>query len=65
MTTIRTPRRGERVRVDYYEGKFLVVRIDKIDNVAKVERWGNPDVALWDVSVGAIHLIREPESEAA
>ena len=65
MTTIRTPRRGERVRVDYHEGKFLVVRIDKIDNVAKVERWDNPDVALWDVPFGAIHLIREPESEAA
>jgi hypothetical protein len=65
MTLPHAPRHGERVRVDSHDGNFIVVRIDKISNVAKVELWDDPAVTLWDVPFRAIHLVREPESEAA
>jgi hypothetical protein len=65
MTIPRVPRRGERVRVSDHEGTFIVVRVDKVGRVGKLERWANPGDVLWDVPFGAIHLIREGVSGAA
>lgn len=65
MTFARVPRRGERVRVNDHEGTFIVVRVDKIGSVGKLELWENPKQVLWDVPFGAIHLVRAPENEAA
>jgi hypothetical protein len=44
---------------------FIVVRVDKVGRVGKLERWANPGDVLWDVPFGAIHLIREGVSGAA
>jgi hypothetical protein len=65
MALPRVPRRGERVRVQGHPGTFIVVRIDRVNNVANVELWDDPSVVLWDVSFDAIHLIRQTASEAA
>jgi len=65
MTFARVPRRGERVRVNDHEGTFIVVRVDKVSSVGKLELWESPQHVLWDVPFGAIHLVREPKSEAA
>jgi hypothetical protein len=65
MTVTRVPRRGQKVHVDGEQGTFIAVRIDKIDNLATVELWDDPRVVRWDVPFRAIHLVREPETEAA
>jgi len=65
MTFARVPRRGERVHVNDHEGTFIVVRVDKVASVGKLELWESPKHVLWDIPFGAIHLLREPESEAA
>jgi hypothetical protein len=65
MTFTRVPRRGQKVRLDGEQGTFIAVRIDKIDSIATVELWDDPRVVRWDVPFGAIHLVREPEAEAA
>lgn len=63
MTLPRTPRRGEKVRVDDQEGTFIVVRIDKIDSFANLELWDDPARVLWDVPFGAIRLVRPDVGE--
>jgi hypothetical protein len=60
MTFPRIPRRGEGAR----QGTYIVVRVDKVGSVGKLELWESPKHVLWDVPFGAIHLVREPESEA-
>ena len=65
MAFPRVPRRGERVRVEGHQSTFLVVRVDKVNNVASLELWASPSVFLWDVQFDAIHLIRRNVSEAA
>jgi hypothetical protein len=65
MTLPRTPRRGERVRVDYHEGQYIVVRVDKVDSFASLELWDDPGQGLKGIPFEAIHLIREDVSEAA
>ena len=65
MTIARVARRGDKVRVNDHEGTFIVVRVDKVGSVGKLELWESPKDVLWDVPFGAIHLVREPESEAA
>ena len=65
MAFSRVPRRGERVRVEARQGTLVVVRVDRVNNTAKVELWDDPSVVLWDVPFDAIHLIRETVTEAA
>jgi hypothetical protein len=65
MTSHRVPRRGERVRVEGYLGKLVVVRVDRVNNVAVVELWDDPSVVVRDVPFEAIHLVRGTMSEAA
>jgi hypothetical protein len=65
MAFDRVPRRGERVRVAGHQGTLVVVRVDRVNNIANIERWDDPSVVLWDVPFDAIHLIRESVSEAA
>jgi alpha-D-ribose 1-methylphosphonate 5-triphosphate synthase subunit PhnI len=65
MTCARVPRRGERVRVNGQQGTFVVVRVDKVENVGKLELWESPKHVLWDVPFDAIQLIRKPETQAA
>jgi hypothetical protein len=65
MTLPRILRRGERVRVDGHDGTFIVVRVDKIDSFASVERWDDPGQILRGVSFDAIRRIRQDFSEAA
>jgi hypothetical protein len=63
MKPTRIPRRGESVRIAAHQDEFLVVRVDKVHNIATVERWDDPTVSLWDVPFDAIHLV--PETIAA
>jgi hypothetical protein len=65
MSLPRTPRRGERVRVDYHEGQFIVVRVDKVDSFATLELWDDPSRVLGDIPFEAIHRIRRDLGEAA
>ncbi|MGA8532367.1 MAG: hypothetical protein WB622_21755 [Acidobacteriaceae bacterium] len=67
MAIPRVPRRGERVRVDgqMVTGTLVVVRVDQVNSIAKIERWDDPRSVLWNIPFDAIHLVREPESEAA
>ena len=65
MAIPRVPRRGERVRVEGRQGTFLVVRVDKVNNVAGLELWASPSVVLRDVQFDAIHLIHRNVDEAA
>jgi hypothetical protein len=65
MAIPRVPRRGERVRVEGHQGKLVVVRVDRVNNIANVELWDDPSVVLRDVPFAAIHLIHETVGEAA
>jgi hypothetical protein len=65
MALDRVPRRGERVRVEGHQGTFVVVRVDRVDNIANVELWDDPGVVVWDLPFDAIHLLRETVSQAA
>ena len=64
MAFPRVPRRGERVRVDGYQGTLVLVRVDKVNNFATVEVWDDPSVIRY-VPFDAIHLIAETVSAAA
>jgi hypothetical protein len=46
-------------------GTLVVVRVDQVNSIAKIERWDDPRSVLWNIPFDAIHLVREPESEAA
>lgn len=65
MALTRVPRRGERVRIEGQQGTLIVVRVDRVNSIARVEQWDDPSVVLWDVPFAAIHLITESVSEAA
>lgn len=65
MASARVPRRGERVRVEGYHGNLVVVRVDRVNNIANVELWDDPSFVLWDVPFEAIQLISERTSKAA
>jgi hypothetical protein len=65
MALTRVPRRGERVRVEGHPGTLVVVRVDRVNNIANVELWDNPAVVLRGIPFDAIHLIHETASEAA
>lgn len=67
MAIPRVPRRGERVRVDGHvvTDTLVVVRVDQVNSIAKIERWDDPRAVLWNIPFDAIHRIRKPESEAA
>lgn len=65
MALPRVPRRGERVRLEAHPGTFVVVRVDRVNNIARVELWDDPSIVLWDLPFAAIHSIREAVGEAA
>jgi hypothetical protein len=65
MALARVPRRGEKVRVEGHPDRLVVVRVDRVNNIANVEMWENPSVVLRGVPFDAIRLIRETTSEAA
>jgi hypothetical protein len=65
MSLPRVPRRGERIRVVGHQGTLVVVRVDRVNSIAKVEQWDDPKFVLWDVPFEAIQPIRETVSEAA
>jgi hypothetical protein len=65
MTSPRVPRIGERVQVEGHEGRFIVVRIDKVESVASLELWDNPDHVLRGIPFRAIRLIRQDVNQAA
>lgn len=65
MESPRIPRRGERVRVDGHPGTLIVVRVDRVNQVAGVESWNDPRIALWDIPFAAIHRIHQTVLEAA
>jgi hypothetical protein len=65
MASTRVPRRGERVRVDGHQGTLVVVRVDRVNNIAALELWNDPSVVLWDVPFDAIHSVHEAVIEAA
>lgn len=65
MELSRTPRRGQRVQVEYHVGQFIVTRVDKINSLASLELWDDPRQSLRGIPFEAIHLIRKNMSEAA
>ena len=64
ITAPRVPRRGESVHVDGHEGRFIVVRVDKVQEMAAVELWSNPGQGF-SAPFAGIHLIRHYADEAA
>jgi hypothetical protein len=65
MALARVPRRGEKVRVEGHLDTLVVVRVDRVNNIANVELWDDPNVVLRGIPFNAIRLIRETASEAA
>jgi hypothetical protein len=44
---------------------FVVVRVDKVNNIASAELWDDPSFVLWDIPFAAIQSIHETVSDAA